>query len=85
MREKRGLGETIPDSMEIPKCIKASLTRSVMLKVMGRKTKKTIGEYFCIKGGAVSRVIKATEEKIVKDRFFRNQVEELKERILNVK
>ena len=54
-------------------------------KILSGKTNKAIGEYFCIKGMAVSRAIKATEEKIVRDSILRQQIGELKERILSVR
>ncbi|MCL5024392.1 MAG: transposase [Nitrospirae bacterium] len=53
-------------------------------KVLSGKTDKAIGEYFCIKGMAVSKVIKATEEKSASDKVLRKQIGELKERILSV-
>jgi chromosomal replication initiation ATPase DnaA len=54
-------------------------------KILSGKTNKAIGEYFCIKGMAVSRVIKTTEEKIARDSILRQQIGELKERILSVR
>jgi putative transposase len=54
-------------------------------KILSGRTNKAIGEYFCIKGMAVSRAIKATEEKIARDSILGQQIAELKERILSVR
>jgi len=54
-------------------------------KVLSGGTNKTVGEYFCIKGVAVSKAIRATEEKISSDKVLRKQIGELKEKILSVK
>ncbi len=63
----------------------ARQTAIYLSKVLSGRTNRAIGEYFCIKGVAVSKVIRATEEKIAGDKMFRRQIAELKESILSVK
>jgi REP element-mobilizing transposase RayT len=56
-----------------------------LAKTLSGRTSKAIGEHFGIKGMAVSRGIKAIEEKMADDKRLRKEVVELKERVLSVK
>lgn len=52
-------------------------------KILSGKKNIEVGNYFGIKGPAVSGVIKAIEEKIEKEKKLRKEVEHLKGKIIN--
>lgn len=54
-------------------------------KILSGKKNKEIGSYFGIKGPAVSRTLKAMEERLDKERKLREEIERLKGRVINEK
>ena len=54
-------------------------------KVFSGKSNAAIGEYFGIKGMAVSRVLTEMERRSQGDKALQRQIERLREKILSVK
>lgn len=54
-------------------------------KMFSGESNREIGNYFGIKGPAVSGAVKAIEERVKKECMLRKDIELLKERLINEK